>query len=85
VERFWEDRAALVSMRGTIACPTLSHTQFYTDYLFHQFGTKEDWDRLGAVSGDNGWTWANMRQYIQKVVTNFIYDLVRNVLMDVAH
>ncbi|KAF5309869.1 hypothetical protein D9619_010367 [Psilocybe cf. subviscida] len=36
------------------------------NYLFHQFGTKEDWDRLGAVSGDNGWTWANMRKYVQK-------------------
>ncbi|KAF8952491.1 hypothetical protein BDZ97DRAFT_1930760 [Flammula alnicola] len=36
------------------------------NYLFHQFGTDEDWNRLGSLSGDSGWTWANMKQYVQK-------------------
>ncbi|KIM44803.1 GMC oxidoreductase [Hebeloma cylindrosporum] len=36
------------------------------NYLFHQFGTNEDWDRLSLVSGDPGWSWPNMKKYIQK-------------------
>ncbi|KAF8955297.1 aryl-alcohol-oxidase from pleurotus Eryingii [Flammula alnicola] len=36
------------------------------NYLFHQYGTHEDWDKLGSLSGDPGWSWSNMRQYIQK-------------------
>ena len=38
-----------------------------TDYLFHQFGSNEDWDRLAEVTGDSEWKWSNMRQYVQKV------------------
>lgn len=37
------------------------------DYLFHQYGTDEDWNRISSVSGDAGWSWSNMKQYIQKV------------------
>lgn len=37
------------------------------DYLFHQYGTNEDWNRLGSTSGDSGWSWSNMKKYIQKV------------------
>ncbi|KAF9483366.1 alcohol oxidase [Pholiota conissans] len=36
------------------------------NYCFHQWGTNEDWDRLAALSGDPGWAWSNMRNYIQK-------------------
>ncbi|KAF8877932.1 hypothetical protein CPB84DRAFT_1714701 [Gymnopilus junonius] len=36
------------------------------NFLFHQFGTDEDWDRLAQVSGDSGWAWSNMKQYVQK-------------------
>ncbi|PPQ97820.1 hypothetical protein CVT26_012921 [Gymnopilus dilepis] len=36
------------------------------NFLFHQYGSSEDWDRLGTVSGDSGWKWANMRQYVPK-------------------
>ncbi|KAF4610054.1 hypothetical protein D9613_010669 [Agrocybe pediades] len=36
------------------------------NYMVHQVGTNEDWNRLAAVSGDPGWAWNNMRQYISK-------------------
>ncbi|KDR79207.1 hypothetical protein GALMADRAFT_223444 [Galerina marginata CBS 339.88] len=36
------------------------------NYLFHQYGTDEDWNRLSSVSGDSGWSWANMKKYVQK-------------------
>ncbi|KAF9562060.1 alcohol oxidase [Agrocybe pediades] len=36
------------------------------NYLFHQFGTDEDWNRLASVSGDIGWNWTNMKKYVQK-------------------
>ncbi|KAF5316717.1 hypothetical protein D9619_006567 [Psilocybe cf. subviscida] len=36
------------------------------NYLFHQFGTDEDWNRIASVSGDSGWSWTNMKKYIQK-------------------
>ncbi|PPQ71682.1 hypothetical protein CVT26_007649 [Gymnopilus dilepis] len=36
------------------------------NYLIHQYGTDEDWNRLASVSGDNGWSWSNMKQYVQK-------------------
>ncbi|KAF5317981.1 hypothetical protein D9619_012071 [Psilocybe cf. subviscida] len=36
------------------------------NYLFHQFGSNEDWDRLANVTGNANYAWLNMRQYIQK-------------------
>ncbi|KAF8963769.1 hypothetical protein BDZ97DRAFT_1919542 [Flammula alnicola] len=36
------------------------------NYLFHQYGTDEDWDNLARVSGDSGWSWNNIKGYIQK-------------------
>ncbi|KAF9479119.1 alcohol oxidase [Pholiota conissans] len=36
------------------------------NYLIHQFGTDEDWNRFGSVTGDSGWSWKNMQQYVQK-------------------
>ncbi|KAF8972090.1 hypothetical protein BDZ97DRAFT_1901272 [Flammula alnicola] len=36
------------------------------NYLFQQYGSSEDWDRISRVVGDAGWAWSNMRQYIQK-------------------
>lgn len=38
------------------------------DFMFHQYGTSEDWNRYAAFTGDSGWAWANMRQYVQKVI-----------------
>ncbi|KDR79210.1 hypothetical protein GALMADRAFT_137093 [Galerina marginata CBS 339.88] len=36
------------------------------NYLFHQYGTDEDWQRLSTVSGDSGWSWANLKKYVQQ-------------------
>ncbi|KAF5327464.1 hypothetical protein D9619_004054 [Psilocybe cf. subviscida] len=36
------------------------------NYLIHQFGTKEDWNRYADVSGDQGWSWDKMRKYVRK-------------------
>ncbi|KAF8192528.1 hypothetical protein BJ912DRAFT_1095103 [Pholiota molesta] len=39
------------------------------NYLFHQYGSTEDWDRFARVTGDPGWAWSNMRQFVSKVFT----------------
>ncbi|KAF9482458.1 alcohol oxidase [Pholiota conissans] len=36
------------------------------NYLFHQYGSTEDWDRFANVTGDPGWSWSNMRRFVQK-------------------
>ncbi|KAF5328368.1 hypothetical protein D9619_013247 [Psilocybe cf. subviscida] len=36
------------------------------NYLFHQFGSNDDWNRLASVSGDSGWSWSNIKKYVQK-------------------
>ncbi|KAF8154533.1 aryl-alcohol oxidase [Crassisporium funariophilum] len=36
------------------------------NYMFHQYGASGDYDRLSTVTGDTGFKWTNMRQYIQK-------------------
>ncbi|PPQ80124.1 hypothetical protein CVT25_001423 [Psilocybe cyanescens] len=36
------------------------------NYLFHQYGTDDDWNRLAKLSGDSGWSWNNMKRYVQK-------------------
>ena len=39
---------------------------FRKDYLFHQYGTFEDWNMLASVTGDSEWSWNNIKKYIQK-------------------
>ncbi|KAF5318063.1 hypothetical protein D9619_012083 [Psilocybe cf. subviscida] len=36
------------------------------NYLFHQFGSSEDWDRLAKLTGDVNFKWSAMRKYVQK-------------------
>ncbi|KAF8971824.1 hypothetical protein BDZ97DRAFT_1693110 [Flammula alnicola] len=36
------------------------------NYLIHQYGTDEDWNRMASVVGDPGWAWSNMQQYVRK-------------------
>jgi hypothetical protein len=38
-----------------------------TDYMVHQYGSSEDYDKLAALTGDSGWSWNNMKQYITRV------------------
>lgn len=50
---------------------------YLSDYLFHQFGSDDDWNRLASVSGDQGWSWNNIKKYVQKVR---IYTLFINYM-----
>ncbi|KAF8162233.1 hypothetical protein BJ912DRAFT_299099 [Pholiota molesta] len=43
-----------------------------TNCIFYQYGTSEDWNRYVVFTGDSGWAWANMRQYVQKHETCFV-------------
>ncbi|KAF9477982.1 alcohol oxidase, partial [Pholiota conissans] len=36
------------------------------NYLLHQYGPNDDWNRMGAVTGDPGWAWDNMSKYLQR-------------------
>jgi len=42
--------------------------EIYTDYMVHQYGSDEDWDRYAKVTGDPGWAWKNVRKYVKKVL-----------------
>jgi hypothetical protein len=37
------------------------------DYMFHQYGSDEHWDRYAKVTGDPGWAQNNVKNYITKV------------------
>ena len=53
----------------------LSH-KIFADYIVHQYGSDEDWDRYAKVTGDPGWAWKNVKKYIKKVLVLFstFYD-----------
>ncbi|PPQ71985.1 hypothetical protein CVT26_007141 [Gymnopilus dilepis] len=36
------------------------------NYLFHQYGTFEDWNELASITGDSEWSWNNIQKYVQK-------------------
>ncbi|KAF8164815.1 hypothetical protein B0H34DRAFT_647925 [Crassisporium funariophilum] len=36
------------------------------NYMVHQYGSTEDYDKLAADTGDSGWSWNNIKQYIYK-------------------
>ncbi|KAF5325871.1 hypothetical protein D9611_000975 [Ephemerocybe angulata] len=36
------------------------------NYMVHQFGSSEDYDKLAKDTGDSSWSWKNIRQYIFK-------------------
>ncbi|KAF9479960.1 alcohol oxidase [Pholiota conissans] len=36
------------------------------NYMMHQYGSTEDWDRYARITKDAGWAWKNMRQYVKK-------------------
>ncbi|KAF9533808.1 hypothetical protein CPB83DRAFT_757126 [Crepidotus variabilis] len=36
------------------------------NYLIHQYGSSDDYDKLASITGDPGWSWTNMKKYIYK-------------------
>ncbi|KAF9528607.1 hypothetical protein CPB83DRAFT_929274 [Crepidotus variabilis] len=36
------------------------------NFLLHQFGSSDDYDRLARITGDVGWSWSKMKKYIFK-------------------
>ena len=40
-----------------------------SDYMIHQYGTNENWDRMARVTKDPGWSWDNMKKYIERVIS----------------
>ncbi|KAF8188674.1 hypothetical protein BJ912DRAFT_1022454 [Pholiota molesta] len=36
------------------------------NYLLHQYGPNDDWNRMATVTGDPGWAWDNVRKYLQR-------------------
>ena len=66
VEVFWEVQAALVSTMEYNACRNLLNIS--ADYMVHQYGSDEDWDRYANLTGDPGWAWNNVKNYVKKVL-----------------
>jgi len=44
-----------------------SHVHVSSDYNVWTRGSKDDYNRLASVSGDNGWSWNSLIPYFQKV------------------
>ena len=66
VEDFWEAQAALVS---TVEYNVCGHLLIISaDYMVHQYGSDEDWDRYAELTGDSGWAWSNVKNYVKKVL-----------------
>jgi len=36
--------------------------------MVHQYGSDEDWDRYAKLTGDPGWAWNNVKNYVKKVL-----------------
>ena len=72
VEDFWEGQAALVSAVEYNACGHLLNIS--ADYMVHQYGSDEDWDRYGKLTGDHGWAWNNVKNYVKKVFHSTLFD-----------
>ncbi|KJA17033.1 GMC oxidoreductase [Hypholoma sublateritium FD-334 SS-4] len=36
------------------------------NYMVHQYGSNDNWDRMAKVTGDAGWAWNNMRRYVSQ-------------------
>ena len=71
VEDFWEAQAPLVSTTEYNTCYLLNIS---ADYMVHQYGTDEDWDRYANLTGDPGWAWKNVKNYVKKVLIFNIFQ-----------
>ncbi|KAH9481209.1 Pyranose dehydrogenase 3 [Psilocybe cubensis] len=40
------------------------------NYLFHQYCSSDDWDRLSSISGDINWEWTRMAKYHENLVAS---------------
>ena len=39
-------------------------SQGLLDYMVHQVGSSEDYDKLARDTGDSSWSWKNIRKFI---------------------
>jgi hypothetical protein len=64
----WEEAAASVSLpRRCIDCSLTYLGLHYLDSMIYARGPSEDFDRLANVSGDPGWSWESLQEFIFKV------------------
>jgi len=46
--------------------------------MVHQYGSDEDWDRYAKLTGDPGWAWKNVKNYVMKVLQfNFFFFFLK--------
>jgi len=38
------------------------------DYMIHQYGSSEDFDKIAEITDDIDWKWDKLKQYIKKVL-----------------
>ena len=36
--------------------------------MVHQYGSDEDWNKYAKLTGDPGWAWKNVKNYVKKVL-----------------
>jgi len=79
VDSFLEEVLQLVSAPLPLGTSDITNTLLgLADGMFYTRGSSEDLDRFAAVSGEEGWTWDNMRPYFDKVRRTVLsYQLAR--------
>ncbi len=40
--------------------------------MIHQYGSTDDWAQMAKITGDPGWDWDNVKQYIKRVMGAYI-------------
>ena len=62
---WWKQQRKYVSIKF----PPHIHSKLRSDYMIHQYGTNENWDKMARVTKDPGWSWDNMKKYIERVIS----------------
>ena len=68
---FWVAAPARVSAFGSLR-QCFPHVKQNTDYMIHQYGSTDDWAEMAKITGDPGWNWDNVKQYIKRVMGAYI-------------
>ena len=55
------------SVRSLSSASLAFLTSWMSDYMIYTRGARDDYDRWASVTGDSGWSWDSMFQYLKKV------------------
>lgn len=83
VERCSEAQRPLVSARNANCCGLVTLTCTLPDYMIYTRGSKDDFNRLASVTGDNGFSWNSLNPYFRKVSYVFLLASTSVLIHDI--